>query len=395
MSQRETHLEPLALEPWRVLVVAAHPGDIESGASAAVAKWTNDGAEVIYLIGTRGELSMPGIEPAIAALVRSGEQSAAAAAVGVQLVDFLDLDDGTVEASIPLRRAIVRDIRRFRPDVVLVMNHHDIELDGTRNDPDHRAIGTAALDAVGAAANQWVFRDVGDAHLVTTVLVAGSPMASHAIDVTGFEEHAGSAFSAHAEHLESVAAHPMAEPSWLASSLKATGGRAGGISAAVAVERVDLGHGRPCHSFITKEFADPDGRPRAKKLSNAPKSAKTPARARNAAPTAAKAGKKPRRAKSQAPAPTAPTEAAMKLKVRLEKDGRSIGIEIPDHVMERLGMGRRPTVAVEINGTTFDTTIGTSKGRRFIAVNAERRKAAGIDVDDVFFMALSPRDETS
>ena len=41
--------------PDRVLVVAAHPDDIEFGAAGTVARWVTEGAVVRYLIVTRGD----------------------------------------------------------------------------------------------------------------------------------------------------------------------------------------------------------------------------------------------------------------------------------------------------------------------------------------------------
>lgn len=396
MPKPNDQLEPLELTPWRVLVIAAHPGDIEYVASAAVAKWTKDGADVVYLIATRGELSIPGIEPEDAALIRSAEQSAAAAAVGVDVVDFLDVDDGTVEPTVALRRAIMRDIRHFRPDVVMIMNHRELEPDGTMNDPDHRAVGTAALDAVIAAANQWAFRDVGEPHLVDLVLVAASPQATHAIDVTGFEHAALEAFSAHEQHLAAVSSHPMAGPSWLSLALKGNSGHIPGSSAVITVEQIQYGQGRPCHSSIVKESATKDDRVRVMKLPGKKRTknpkhklASGPVEERNASPKKAARKAKSRPAKT-VKAPVVET-GTMRLKARLEQSGRLTGIEIPESVMERLGGGKRPSVTVSLNDTAFDTTIGTNGGRRFIAINAERRKAASIEVNDTFFVTLSVR----
>lgn len=395
VSQVKDHLESLELNPWRVLVIAAHPGDIEYGPSAAVAAWTKMGAEVIYLVATRGELSMPGVEPDSAALIRSGEQSAAARAVGVQLVDFLDIDDGTVEPTVSLRRAIVGDIRRFRPDIVMVMNHREHEADGSRNNPDHRSVGTAALDAVGAAANQWVFRDIGESHTVDDVLVAGSPTPTHIIDVSGFEDASVDAFQSHEQHLASIAGHPMADSTWVTASLQAASSQLPGSSAAVAVERIDYGQGRPCHSSVFKEFTDTEGHFRAMRLPGKAKKTKSPARARNAAPSAPKSKKSSKAAKAEPANTTTPPSGAMKLKAQLVQRGRSIGFEVPTNVMERLGTDKRPKVGVEIDNTAFDTTIGTSSGVHFIAINAERRKAAAIGIDDAFFVTLAPLSDSA
>lgn len=391
VSQPNHQLKPLDLTPLRVLVVAAHPGDIECGASAAAAKWTKEGAEVVYLVATRGELSMPGVEPEDAALIRSGEQSAAAEAVGVRVVDFLDEDDGTVEPSVRLRRAIVADIRKFRPDVVMTMNHREQESDGTINDADHRAVGAATLDAVSAAANQWAFRGVGEPHIVGAVLVVSSPASTHAIDVSGFEDDAVRAFLAHEQHLVSIADHPMADSSWLTSTLRAAGDRLPSSTAALTVERVEYVPGRPCHSSIVKEFVDTEGSLRVMRLPDKPARSKTPTRARNTAPSAPESSRTSRKSKPKPAKTSVSTVGAMKFKVRLEQRGRSIGVEIPDSVMARLDGTQRPSVVAEMNNISFETTIGANNGRRFIAVNAERRKAAGIEIGDVFFLALSTR----
>lgn len=280
---------------------------------------------------------------------------------------------------------MVRDIRRFRPDVVVTLNHNENEVDGTRNDPDHRAIGIAALDAVGAAANQWAFRDLGEAHTVDTVVIAGSPAATHAIDVTGFEDVAAQSFAAHKEHLEALAGHPMADAAWVASALKADADRLTGATSVVIVQQVHYGQGRPCHSFIVAPYEDPDGHARVMALPEKSKSG----RARDA--TEYQPDKPRRSKKAKAPVVEVATVPAMKVKVQLERNGRSIGIEIPDSVMSRL-TGARPNVSVEINGSIFESAIGTTGGKRFIAINAERRKAAGIDVDDTFFVALADLD---
>ena len=52
--------------PDRVLVVAAHPDDIEFGAAGTVARWVGEGAEVRYLVMTRGDKGSddPSADPA-------------------------------------------------------------------------------------------------------------------------------------------------------------------------------------------------------------------------------------------------------------------------------------------------------------------------------------------
>lgn len=234
--KKKEMLEPLELDPWRVLAIVAHPDDMEYGPSAAAAKWVASGAEVVYLIASRGETSIDDVDPEEAALIRSGEVHAASKVIGVDFVDFLDVHDGIITESVALRRAIATDIRRFRPDVVLLLNHRDTWKPGVWNSADHRALGRAALDAIGDAANRWVFRNCGEPHQVTTALVVDSPQATHGVDVTDFVDVAVKSLRAHKEYLEALGDHPEGEPKIVKARLQETGKRLTGAKAAVAVE---------------------------------------------------------------------------------------------------------------------------------------------------------------
>jgi len=72
----------------RVLAIVAHPDDLEYGASAAIAVWTDAGKEVTYLLVTRGEAGIDGLDPADCGPRREAEQVAAARCVGVDGDDF-------------------------------------------------------------------------------------------------------------------------------------------------------------------------------------------------------------------------------------------------------------------------------------------------------------------
>ena len=137
--------------PDRVLVVAAHPDDIEFGAAGTVARWVSEGARVRYLVATRGDKGSDDPDADLSELVarREAEQRAAAAELGVEAVDFLDEPDGQVEPSLRLRELVTRAIRGFRPEVVMT---HDPTVLFVNNEwvnhPDHRAVGQATVDAV-------------------------------------------------------------------------------------------------------------------------------------------------------------------------------------------------------------------------------------------------------
>jgi LmbE family N-acetylglucosaminyl deacetylase len=137
--------------PERVLVVAAHPDDIEFGAAGTVARWVAEGASVHYLLVTRGDKGSDDPAADIGELVRirDQEQRAAARELGVEAVEFLDEPDGQVEPSLALRERITHAIRAFRPEVVMT---HDPTVLFVNNEwvnhPDHRAVGQSTVDAV-------------------------------------------------------------------------------------------------------------------------------------------------------------------------------------------------------------------------------------------------------
>src|SRR6185295_14325453 len=96
------HLAALP-EDWnRALAVVAHPDDMEYGAASAVARWTDQGKEIAYLLVTRGEAGIVSIPPAEAGPAREQEQRRSCAVVGVHAVEFLGRPDGLVVADLDL-----------------------------------------------------------------------------------------------------------------------------------------------------------------------------------------------------------------------------------------------------------------------------------------------------
>lgn len=210
MDQEQlARLATLPADWRRVLAIVAHPDDLEYGAAAAVAEWTTDGKQVDYLLATRGEAGIDGLEPAESARVREAEQRASARAVGVRDVCFLDHRDGVIEEGVPLRRDIAAVVRSVRPELVLTINHRETWGGSSWNTPDHRAVGRAVLDAVGDAGNRWIFTEqLAEDGLepwngVRWIAVAGSPQPTHAVPVG--EESVRRAVASLAEHRAYIA----------------------------------------------------------------------------------------------------------------------------------------------------------------------------------------------
>lgn len=150
--------------PKRAMVVVAHPDDIEFGVVGTIARWTRAGAEVSYVLVTSGDVGIADLTLSReqAQQIREAEQSKAAEIAGVHDVVFLREPDGSVVNTLELRKKIVREIRRFKPDVLICQDPTVVfASDGYINHPDHRAVGMAALDAVFPAAGQpHVFQEL-------------------------------------------------------------------------------------------------------------------------------------------------------------------------------------------------------------------------------------------
>jgi bacillithiol biosynthesis deacetylase BshB1 len=124
----------------RILAVGPHPDDIEFGCAAVLIQEVKNGQEVKILLTSRGESATHGTPEE-----REEEARAAAREIGAEL-DFVDLGgDCHVEPTVANRIRMAREIRGFRPDVVLapapVENQH----------PDHTAVGRIVRDAARLA----------------------------------------------------------------------------------------------------------------------------------------------------------------------------------------------------------------------------------------------------
>jgi LmbE family N-acetylglucosaminyl deacetylase len=202
-------LEPLPEDFGRVLAVVAHPDDLEYGVASAVARWTDAGVDVRYLLVTRGEAGIANRPPHEVGPLREREQRASAAVVGVSSVEFLDYADGLVEPGLALRQDLARAIRAHRPDAVVSINHHDSWGPGSWNHVDHRAVGVALLDAVRDAANPWVFTQLrAEGHEpwdgARFVAFGASTQPSHFVDVSATIDRGVASLREHKVYLEGL-----------------------------------------------------------------------------------------------------------------------------------------------------------------------------------------------
>jgi LmbE family N-acetylglucosaminyl deacetylase len=149
-EEREGLLSEVLMPPKHVLAIGAHPGDIEFHAGATLSEMACKGASVTIVVCTDGARGFGAEEDLVS--LRRGEAERAAEALSAERVVFLGYPDGQLEATEPVRRAIVKEVRRRRPE--LVLTHDPTSLWRRVGDvmrlghSDNRAAGAATLDAI-------------------------------------------------------------------------------------------------------------------------------------------------------------------------------------------------------------------------------------------------------
>ncbi|HEV7990874.1 MAG TPA: PIG-L deacetylase family protein [Gemmatimonadaceae bacterium] len=215
----------------RVLVVVAHPDDPEFLFGATIARLREDGAEVGYVICSNGANygRDPEKSPREVMEMRYAEQRSAAAVFGIEDIVFLGFVDGQLEANLELRRAIAREIRRARPD--LVLTHYPrrvLDIPMQASHPDHMAVGEATLAAVfPTAANARILPELLaeglEPHRVPEVWVPGYERPNHVVDAQPFFDRKMEALRCHRSQMDNAGE----VPEWVAWFMKMTGERSG------------------------------------------------------------------------------------------------------------------------------------------------------------------------
>lgn len=233
------------LFPAIALGIGAHPDDLDYMASGSLAKLAAQGTDIYYVILTDGSKGSAdtSISPKDLIKTRQDEQRAACKILGVKDVFFLGYEDGALENSLDLKRDIVRQIRKLKPEVVFAMDPTML-YDAARgfiNHPDHRAGGQAVLDAVFPLARDHLsfpelYADEHyEPHKVKTLLLTNFTKQSYFIDITSSLDL----------KLEALAAHASQVPDWesakrtVADMAEAAGAQAG-VAYAEGFVRIDI-----------------------------------------------------------------------------------------------------------------------------------------------------------
>jgi LmbE family N-acetylglucosaminyl deacetylase len=219
----EAEIEDEVVEPRespegnRVLIITAHPDDMEFGIAGTAARWASEGREICLCIVTDGSSGSddPEMTPARLKATRHEEQLAANEILGIQSLVNLDRPDGMIVPDLSLRRDLVRVIREFRADVI-VCGDPTSWFHGNQyiNHPDHRAVATAAVEALfPAAGNRNYFPELLEDGLepikIKEVYISNPQQPDVWVDISDFMDQKVAALRQHKSQMGDWDPEPM------------------------------------------------------------------------------------------------------------------------------------------------------------------------------------------
>lgn len=123
----------------RLLILGAHPDDAEFHAGGIASIYRAMEREVKMVSVTDGGAGHHTRSSAELVRLRRDEATAAGQVIGAEYETW-DFPDGALQASLEVRHRIIREIRLFKPDLVMTHRPNDYH-------PDHRAVGQCVQDA--------------------------------------------------------------------------------------------------------------------------------------------------------------------------------------------------------------------------------------------------------
>lgn len=214
----------------RVLVVVAHPDDIDYGSAGTIAMFNEQGIQVSYCLVTSGDAGgdSDGLTKDQRIELRESEQSAAGRIVGVENIHYLRMSDGQIEFNLDLREKITRVIRKEKPDLVISQSPQRIYERIYASHPDHLAVGEATLSAVYPdAQNPHAFPHLLDegysAHGVKAVWVVSHKNPDTFVNITNVIERKLEALFKHESQIEDKEQTRAMVEKWCSDTAKAAG----------------------------------------------------------------------------------------------------------------------------------------------------------------------------
>lgn len=239
LEQLNTIDDLRAMPIEHILVIVAHPYDVELWCGGTICRFTDAGKQVAYVLFTSGGKGTTGNTAFTSQgmAVHELEELAAARILGIESVTFLQWPESEVEPAMALRRKLIPQIRRYRPDLVVT---HD-PAPPYRPHPDHRALGDATLDALTYSAQNPLLsagqlqEEVLPVHTVPEAWLFATKVSDIWIDITTTLERKIAARLAHTSGFTDTVALTRY---WRERAARI--GKPAGLEAAEAFKQVDL-----------------------------------------------------------------------------------------------------------------------------------------------------------
>lgn len=201
-----------------VLSIVAHPDDVEFGCGATMAKFSSEGHKLYFVICTAGNRGSRHHKRGVDELVemRKEEQRNAAKILGAEDVIFLNYPDGELTPDIKFKEDIVKLLRRYKPDMVFTHDPSWIyrtgQDSGFVNHNDHRACGTAVIDACYPLARDLTSfpnhqKEGLEPHKAKEIYMFNFYSPNYFVDVTGFIDKKIDSIKAHVSQID--------DPKWV------------------------------------------------------------------------------------------------------------------------------------------------------------------------------------
>ncbi len=206
-DKQESGFEILTTAPRVAMAVTPHPDDCEGGCGGALARWVREfGTHAIVVMCTNGNkgTSERDLTSERLAAIREEEQLAASEVIGAKDVVFLRHPDGGLEDTMLFRSQVVREIRRYKPDVIMCIDPYRSTSHTHR---DHRMSGQVALDAAFTYA--WSYQHFPEQiteeglqpHMVEQAYMWGSESPDVFVEIGSYLEAKTLSLEAHASQM--------------------------------------------------------------------------------------------------------------------------------------------------------------------------------------------------
>ncbi len=128
-----------------ILIICAHPDDIEVGMGGTLLKYLEERYSITEVIFSKGEMSHPHLKPAVISKTRKKEANEIATSIGIKRLIYFNLPDTQLKEAIDetIKEKLKNIIIKVNPEKIFTVSEKDTH-------PDHRAVNKAVLEVANS-----------------------------------------------------------------------------------------------------------------------------------------------------------------------------------------------------------------------------------------------------